>query len=589
MRIERTDTKFLILFAILPILHLTQVQNVTHEGADLLRLFIFSLYTLIILLYFRNYFKLKNKIILIPLLLIFVYLVNQIILGNDITSFILGKYNRFGGLVTLICLTVYFILVTNLGDQARPAFSKTIYITYLLMMGQGILTYFRVLPNDTYLDPADGIVKPTSYLVLGFGNPNIASALMGITLSIHLFFILQKIFKILLVQSCIFIVGLFILYKTGSIQGWLILFFNFAIIVIYLSKIHRNQIRTKLKVIYSIIISIISIALILNIKVIWTNLFVSGNVAARINYWKSSIRIWGDYKLTGVGLDNLGEVATYYRDFELAKQEGLWTIADRSHNVILDHLVNGGLFGFLIWIAFIGAVTFMAFRKILQSPKDSVSVYEIGIILIWVGYLLQSLISVDHLFLTLLGYISAGFIVGEYISKINNEKQKDRKSYLFFVVPLVVLLLFQINQIIFSYNVNQFLSKGNTKALEKIYNAKYIEQQSYLDTVVKLGGDKQFQLAHAFALKLLKINPFASQAYYANSVYYESIKNLPQAKLEMQKAHEFDKFNSVYTLSLGIYEFNLKNFDKANYWLNETIKLNPSQKGIEVLKNSLAQ
>ena len=137
--------------------------------------------------------------------------------------------------------------------------------------------------------------------------------------------------------------------------------------------------------------------------------------------------------------------------------------------------------------------------------------------------------------------------------------------------------------------MNQFLSKGNTKVLDKLYKTNFVEQQSFLDIVVKLSGDKQFKLASLFADKLLIVNPYAHQAYYAKSVFYESEKDLTKAKLEMEKAHTYDKFNSVYTLSLGIYEYNLKNYPKAYYWLDETVKLNPTQQGIEILKNLLDQ
>ena len=109
-----------------------------------------------------------------------------------------------------------------------------------------------------------------------------------------------------------------------------------------------------------------------------------------------------------------------------------------------------------------------------------------------------------------------------------------------------------------------------------------------MDVCVKLGGDKQFKLASALANKLLKVNPYASQAYYANSVLLESEGNLVAAKSEMEKAHRFDKYNSVYTLSLGIYEFNLKNYPKAQFWLKETINLNPNQQGNEILQRLLA-
>jgi tetratricopeptide (TPR) repeat protein len=290
-----------------------------------------------------------------------------------------------------------------------------------------------------------------------------------------------------------------------------------------------------------------------------------------------------------VGLDNLGQVATFYRDSELAKQEGIWTIPDRTHNVPLDHLVNGGVLAFVLWIVFISIITILAFRKIFRKIGVASPVIDFSVCLIWFGYLFQSLISVDHIFLTLIGYLSAGLIFGDYLYERNNHKSYGKRFVPFFLVAQITLVGFMINQLILSYNVNQFLNRGNTQVLDKIYNTRFIEQQSFLDTVVKLSGDKQFKLAALFSEKLLIVNPYAHQAYYAKSVFYESEKDLIKAKREMEKAHTYDKFNSVYTLSLGIYEYNLKNYPKAYYWLTETAKLNPTQQGIEILKNSLDQ
>ena len=84
------------------------------------------------------------------------------------------------------------------------------------------------------------------------------------------------------------------------------------------------------------------------------------------------------------------------------------------------------------------------------------------------------------------------------------------------------------------------------------------------------------------------MNSYAHQAYYAKSVFLESEGEIYGAKVEMEKAHMVDKYNSVYTLSIGIYEFNLKNYSKAKFWLNETISLNPNQQGIENLQRSLS-
>jgi hypothetical protein len=457
------------------------------------------------------------------------------------------------------------------------------------MLIHGVLTFFSFLPADTYYDANDKIVKSSTDLSLTFGNPNLASAFLGIAMSVHLYSILYKIYKNNYLQCIILILGLFVLLKTNSIQGWLILFFNSVILVSHYLIRSNFNIFFRYKFAFLVIAISTLLTIFFSFRNIWQFLYVNGNIAARLNYWKASIQIWGDYKLTGVGLDNLGEFSTFYRDIELAKQEGQWTAPDRTHNVLLDHLVNGGILAFVLWAIFIGLVSTLAFRKVFKRNGISQQFSDFSVCLIWFGYLFQSLISVDHIFLTLIGYLSAGIIIGDYLDERNNNKSYGKISTLFLLIVHITLVIFMINQLKLSYNVNQFLNKGNTQVLDKIYNTRFIEQQSFLDTVVKLSGDKQFKLASLFSDKLLKVNPYAHQAYYAKSVFYESEKDLIKAKREMEKAHTYDKFNSVYTLSLGIYEFKLKNYPKAYYWLTETVKLNPTQQGIKILKNSLDQ
>ena len=585
---NKIDSKLIFFFSVIPILSLVQIPNISY-GPDLLRVLILLAFTLIIIILFHKEIKVENRLQIFPLLLLGIYVCNQLFLKNDITSFLLGKYNRFGGFITLICLTIYFIVTSNFGIKAKIIFINSLFVTYLLMILHGVLTFFGLLPSDTYFDANDKIVRSSYDLSLTFGNPNISSALMGIILSVHLVLLILKVKKNIIVQGAFFMLGLFILFETKSIQGWLILIFNLIFLLVILYRNQIFELNSKMKIIFLIFISTIFIGLLVNLRFIFRFLYRNANVEARLNYWNASIRIWQDFKFTGVGLDNLGEFSTYYRNLELAKQEGPWTIPDRSHNVILDHLVNGGIFAMIVWLGFIGIVTYLACKKLIRINGNSSPAYEVSVVLIWFGYLIQSLISVDHLFLTLLGYISAGFIVGSHFKLSTTEKRYSHKKTLPLLAIIGILLIFLLNQIVFSYNVNQFLKKGNTKVLDKLYNSRFIEQQSYLDTVVKLSGDKQFKLASLFANKLLLVNPYASQAYYANSVYFESEKNLVAAKKEMQLAHEYDKFNSVYTLSLGIYEYNLKNYSKARFWLDKTDTLDSNQQGIEILRNLLSQ
>lgn len=585
---EKISTKSLGFFIVLPIMSLIQIKNIIH-GPDMLRLLLLLFSSLITLVLYRNYFLIRSIFQLIPFLLIFIYLINQFILDNDLTSFILGRFNRFGGFITLISLSVLFVITSNQGQGAKKLFYNSLYITHLFMLTNGLLTYLGVLSNDTFFDANERIVISSPDLSLTFGNPNIASAFFGISTSFHICLMISKVYKNNYVQVIILFIGLFLLIQTNSIQGLLILVFNILIILLYYYKNNYSNFSLRYKIFTLSLSLLLFLSFIINFRFIWKFLYASGNIEARINYWETSIRIWNEFKLTGVGLDNLGQVATYYRDSELAKQEGLWTIPDRTHNVPLDHLVNGGILAFAVWIIFISIITVLAFRKIFRKIGVSSPIIDFAVSSIWFGYLLQSLISVDHIFLTLIGYLSAGLIFGDYLNERNSHKSYGQRFVPFFLVSQVILTFFILNQLLLSYNVNQFLNKGNVQVLDKIYKTKFIEQQSFLDIVVGLSGDKQFKTASLFADKLLGVNPYAHQAYYANSVFYESEKDLIKAKLDMEKAHTYDKFNSVYTLSLGIYEYNLKNYLKAYYWLAETVKLNPTQQGIEILKNSLDQ
>ena len=49
----------------------------------------------------------------------------------------------------------------------------------------------------------------------------------------------------------------------------------------------------------------------------------------------------------------------------------------------------------------------------------------------------------------------------------------------------------------------------------------------------------------------------------------------------MFEAHRLDKFNSVYTVGLALFEYRLGNKDLAIKYLNETQRLNPNQQGFK--------
>ena len=316
----------------------------------------------------------------------------------------------------------------------------------------------------------------------------------------------------------------------------------------------------------------------------------NGSVKQRLSYWMLSIDIWQDNKLTGVGLENLREYSTKYRDLNLVKQEGIFTAPDRSHNVVLDHFVNGGLFTGILWLLFISLISYLAFSNLINFKKNEYSIDYLMVVIIWFSYVVQSLISVDHLVLTLVGYISGGFIVGQNRNKSGKLFAKWANPKLFRKFNLAILTIlfvlfssYSIQVVKYEYNAYRYLYKNDTTVLQEIYDSKVVVSQTLEDVTVKISQTKDFANANLFALKLLTYRPSSHQAYYIKSVYLESNSNIPAAKDEMLKALTIDKFNSVYLLGMSIYEYKLGNQMKSEEYLAKTIDINPNQQGIDVV------
>jgi tetratricopeptide (TPR) repeat protein len=205
-------------------------------------------------------------------------------------------------------------------------------------------------------------------------------------------------------------------------------------------------------------------------------------------------------------------------------------------------------------------------------------------------------VSIDNIFLTLLGYISAGFIIGDHAGHGTRAPIKVLRNvnYTRMIKPVVVLIFgvfsyYSISYVQFDRNANKFLSLNNATVLNNIYNSKIQDPKTLTDILVKVGKDNQFEIAAKFSESLLKLYPYSHQAYYAQSVYSESIKDIPQAVKYMRMAHDADKWNPTYLLGLSIYELNTGNYNLARAYLERVISIDPDQQGVKIVQERLTQ
>ena len=529
----------------------------------------------------------SSKIQLIPWLMVLSYGAIQLIRLDDFQHFLFGAFFRNGGYITLVTLALIFTVTVNLPREFIDSFYKIFLGTSYGLLVFGVLEILDFLPfklTNTYQNA----------LTLTLTNSNFASAFLGTFISVFIVYTFLKPKKPQLTKILITILALFFLYKTQSLQGYLVILINlFLLIVLYRNKIKELISGSKKLSYVFLVLFIIVLVIQFNSLVSW--IINNGSVKQRLSYWRLSIDIWQDNKLTGVGLENLREYSTKYRDLNLVKQEGIFTAPDRSHNVVLDHFVNGGLFTGILWLLFISLISYLAFSNLINFKKNEYSIDYLMVVIIWFSYVVQSLISVDHLVLTLVGYISGGFIVGQnrnksgkLFAKLANPKLFRKFNLVIITILFVLFSSYSIQVVKYEHNAYKYLYKNDTTVLQEIYDSKAVVSQTLEDVTVKISQTKDFTNANLFALKLLTYRPSSHQAYYIKSVYLESKGNIPAAKDEMLKALTIDKFNSVYLLGMSIYEYKLGNQLKSEEYLAKTIDINPNQQGVDIVSKIIS-
>jgi tetratricopeptide (TPR) repeat protein len=242
----------------------------------------------------------------------------------------------------------------------------------------------------------------------------------------------------------------------------------------------------------------------------------------------------------------------------------------------------------LIWLFFVGTITFLATKNLL-SKSHSLSQTDFIIVVIWFSYVVQSSISVDHLALTLLGIISAALITKNNLNswvKLNSRKVSKTNNFSQFTLISVFFLscaIFLGQVIKFEFWARDITDRKNPKNLEKIYTSRIIVPQTLEDIAVEVSKTKNFEMANRFAEKLLTHRPSSHQGYYIKSVFFESKSDLELAKTNMLKALDLDPYNSVYLLSMAIFEYKLSNLDIAKDYFLKAQKINPNQEGLDLV------
>lgn len=235
------------------------------------------------------------------------------------------------------------------------------------------------------------------------GNPDFVSALLGSS-AIAMFWLLltaSTSARRLIVGGAL-IGELFILYKTGSIQGLVAFAVGFALVCLTKILQWNRRIGIAGVVLGSIISSPILLGLF-GMGPLGEKLHRS-SVGIRQDYWSAALHMFKVHPLLGVGVERFGE---NYFQYAPAVRQVQTQATNNAHNVFLQFLSTGGLILLLPYLSLLAIIAWTGLRGIWRT-RGHIQINLVSLFAIWVALALVSFISIDNIGVGVWFWISGG-------------------------------------------------------------------------------------------------------------------------------------------------------------------------------------
>jgi O-antigen ligase len=373
-------------------------------------------------LIYKIYAKNENYRIINILVLYFFITAVAIFLksSESLTTQFYGVHGRNTGLlayVSLLSLLLASVYASN--KENLNQLMKFFLITGLISVLYGLL---QILDLDPL--PWD---KAGNWITSFYANPNFFSAFTGLFTGALFGIFFKSSLKLSqrILVTFTFLISLYVMKETGNYQGPAVFMIIVCIVVFFLLR-NGKLFKTS----YFFLTGVFALATwaILDLLRVlpWASLLYKPSVSARGDYWRTSLRIFKDNFLFGVGFDGYRNFEGRYRDLASTYNIDALNYTDASHNVFLDFAVNGGILylsAYLLLLAF----TLRSSLRIIRRHQD-LDLNFIIIFACWIGYLAQSAISFNHLGLAVWGWIFSGALIGYEIYDGQGEVNLSKSS-----------------------------------------------------------------------------------------------------------------------------------------------------------------
>jgi hypothetical protein len=260
------------------------------------------------------------------------------------------------------------------------------------------------------------------------GNSNFVSALLGMASIASFALVLQNSkslgLRVLLLVSLS--VSIFVIFESKSSQGLLIFVIGVTLVLYSRYKYNFSFVWRKGILSFAFLSTLIGGFGVINVGPLASILY-QPSVTFRGDFWNAGLRMSMDNPMFGVGLDAYGDWYRSSRSEVATFRQGVDVTSNSAHNVFLDMLANGGI-PLLLSYSIIVLLVIKSCIHTLRILK-SYEPYSIALISCWVGFLIQSIISINQLGLAVWGWIMGGAIIANermHGKSVQTFKQSNR-------------------------------------------------------------------------------------------------------------------------------------------------------------------
>ena len=335
-----------------------------------------------------------------------------------------GEYGRNTGFLAYVLLILVFL--SALALRAEGSFRLLIWGLILAGVVNVIYCLWVVIFGDFI--PWN---NPYGNILGTFGNPNFIGAFLGFFASAMVAFVIKNKLSVYLkiIAGIIFLIAVYEIVDSSAIQGRVVVLAGLAIVGFYLIRSTFSSVVPQLG--YIAIVGVAGIFALLGAlqKGPLSAYIYKTSVSLRGEYWQAGWNMALEKPFTGVGFDAYGDWYRKVRDAQALVLPGPDTVTNAAHNVPFDVLASGGWPLFIPYV-FIVLLAFIAIVKVTLREKKYNPVF-VAMTVAWVGYQLQSVISINQIGLAIWGWLFSGALIAYEVSTRNVEvaapQEKRRK------------------------------------------------------------------------------------------------------------------------------------------------------------------